>query len=193
MTFAGFGEIAPKTNTGRLLVIPYALITMPLMLSLLAYVGIVISDWVERIMHSVNRLIRGDKTLRYRLLMQSFFLVIVLLLAMISLHTDLALEFQLSGMRPVGMLDGLYFAFYSFTTIGYGDPFGLASGLNFYGYHLIFGLAAVSGLSNTFLAIADRLKFTCTANSLCCCCVYVEDETADVAPPEPNNGSEVQA
>ena len=112
---------------------------------------------------------------------------------MISLHTDLSIEFQLSGKRTVGIVDGLYFAFFSFTTIGYGDPFGLASLSSFYGYSLLFGLAAVSGLSNTFLATVDRLKVQCTANSLCCCCVYVEDETADIAAAEPNNEPELQA
>ena len=173
-----------------MLVIPYALITMPLMLSLLAYVGALVSEWIEKLMHCVHRIVNGSKPLRYKLIIQFPLLLIILFVTMLSLYTDLATEFKLDGIKPLSLLDGLYFTFVTFTTIGYGDMPEFANGVTFYSFHLIVGLSAVSGLSTILIALAE--KFRCRTGSICCC-VYVEDELANVTEPDVRNVAEVQA
>ena len=175
-----------------MLVIPYALITIPLMLSLLAYVGAVISEWIDKFMQCVHRIINGDKPVRYKLVKQCLFLLIVLFLTMLSLYTDLLVEFYLQGVKPLSVLDGLYFTFVTFTTIGYGDMAEFANGLKFYSFHLIVGLSVVSGLSTIFIALAEKLKFRCSTGSICCC-AYVEDEPANITKADVRNVTEVQA
>ena len=165
------------------------------MLSLLSYVGAVVSEWTEIVMYCVHKLIKGDKPLKYKTVKQCFYLFILLWLIIIAFITDLLFEIKLSGSDyKISWLDGFYFSFVAYTTIGYGDISDPADAVNFYLYYLILGLAAVSGLSNSCIAAAERLKFRC-GRSKCCCCVYIEDDTEENIETleNANNTAEMQA
>lgn len=174
-----------------MLVVPYALFTIPLMLSLLAYVGEVVSDWTECVILRFHKLIHGEKPLKHKLIKKWLCLFVILWLVCISLLVDLALEIKMKGQSAsILWIDGLYGSFVTYTTIGYGDMSYLADGLSFYGYYLIFGLSAVSGLSNVTLELVGTFKFRCHRRHNCCCFQYPEKEIeegqnaveVDVAP-----------
>ena len=176
-----------------MLVIPYALITIPLMLSLLTFVGAVISLWTENAINCLHKLIRGDKELRHKFAMKFFCLFVILLLAMLSLLTDIALEFHVSGVTATAVLHGVYFAFVTFTTIGYGDLTYFASGFSLYSYHLLFGLSAVSGLSNILIEVVEKAKCNRNSGTKRCCCTYVDNEATAETVPETNGAVEIEA
>ena len=171
--------VTPKTDTGKLLVIPYALVTMPLMLVLMAKVGAIASALTEKLISCINRFFKGSRPIKYKLVKETFFLFVILWLACFAFLLDIAWEAHaLDYQLNTSWLDGLYFSFVTFTTIGFGDITQYADSISFYGFYLVIGLAVVSGLSNSLMALVKKLEFNHGPNSNCCCCfLYVEDET----------------
>ena len=165
---AGFGGVTPKTKLGKMLVIPYALVTIPLMLTLLASFGTIASSWAEGIMLLVHRITRGNKPLRYRLIKRCFYLYIVVWIAS-------AFFYSVAASSPY-VLDTFYFIQVTFSTIGFGDIEGPANKIDFYVYWLIFGLAAFSGFADSVLAAAPRVKFGVKRGNASFCFRYIEDE-----------------
>ncbi|XP_065068475.1 potassium channel subfamily K member 5-like [Rhopilema esculentum] len=177
MTTIGFGGVTPRTTTGKLLTIPYALVTIPAMLSFLAYVGSVVSSWVENLMLCVHRLIKGNKPLRYKLVKRVIYMYIVVWIAGLLFAADFifnSLYFQASSQES--WINALYFAFVTFSTIGFGDISEPANDSKFYGLTLIVGLASFSGFADSILAASSRVKFGFKKNYTFYFFHYIEDE-----------------
>lgn len=176
----GYGTITPKSDVGKLLVIPYALITIPLMLSYLALVGSIVSSWVECAMRLVHRCIKGDKPQRYAHLKRCTCLFIAFwILGAVILSSYISGSYYFSSQGALKWLDGFYFVFITFTTIGFGDITGPANDVGFFTWRFAVGLAIISGFIDTFMAASERLNFSFRRRTNFCCIHYKEDDESE--------------
>ncbi len=74
-------------------------------------------------------------------------------------------------------LDGIYFYFVTFTTIGFGDIIGPSAELDFYGINLFFGLSIISGVVDSFLNLTEHIQIDVTCKGLSC--RYIEDDNEE--------------
>ena len=169
--------ITPKSVTGKMLLIPYALLTIPMMLTYLAFIGSMVSKWAEEVMFLVHRCIKGDKPLRYKLLKRSLYLFlafwIVSVIAMANYGTAPTAFESTGAMR---WLDGFYFMLVTFTTIGFGDLTGPADDIGFFTWYFAVGLAVISGFMDSMVSLTDRVKFSLRGGKRCFCIHYVADD-----------------
>ena len=186
LTVAGYGVVTPKTNLGKLLVIVYASISMPVALSYLANVGAVVSKFIEWIMLRVHTCVKGDKPLRYKNMKRWLYLFIIFWL--VCLVVVLNYVFVTNAFMSTGAkrwLDGFYFMFVTFTTIGFGDVIGPSFDFSFYISWFFLGLASSSALVDSFMSLMDQTKFSLRAeNAVCCCLTCNEEDTTTTATPE---------
>ncbi|CAF0806099.1 unnamed protein product, partial [Didymodactylos carnosus] len=137
ITTIGYGNITPKTTEGKIATMIYAMIGIPLMFMCLTYTGDLLADafisgYSKLVNFAMKRLCRG----RLKVFMpvntrRSFeqpesedgekrHVPIVATLAVLALYIAMgALLFAQWERWPV--LDGAYFCFITFTTIGFGD------------------------------------------------------------------------
>ena len=175
---AGFGVVTPKTNTGKLVLIPYALIGIPMMLAYLSYIGSVLSDWTDQVMRCIHKIVKGNRPLKYKRLKHCFYLFIGMWLVIVCA----LLEFVFSP--TLSWLDGLYFYFVTFTTIGFGDIVEPASAIQFYLIKLFLGLSIASGVVDSLLDLRHWIGWGSHGGTQkCLCCHYIE-ETEDNAEDE---------
>ena len=169
--------VTPKSSLGRLLTIPYALLSMPVVLSYLALVGSLISKFVEWIMMHVHRCIKGDKPLRYKHVKRCIYLFILFwLFSLLAVNSYVynPLMFQSSG--AMRWLDGLYFIFVTYTTVGFGDITGPAYDVSFYTNWFFPGLALASGLIDSIVSLIDSFNFSSRTDGVSCCCITCNQE-----------------
>lgn len=174
---SGYGTITPKSVAGKMLLIPYALITIPLMLSFLAYVGSLVSRWTEAAMQCVHKLVKGEKPLHYKPLKRCFYLFLAFWIVSLILLLDYVFKPEMfESQGSARWLDGFYFMFVTFTTIGFGDITGPANDVKFFMLTFVFGLVMISGFLDSFMSLSGRIEFSLTGNSGCCCLHYTDDE-----------------
>lgn len=176
----GYGVITPKTVAGKLLVIPYALVAIPITLSFLSYIGINVSQLFTWIMLTVHKCMKGSRPLRHKLIKRCIYLFILFWAA--CCFTLLDFMFEPKAFRSEGLqrwLDGLYFMFVTYSTIGFGDLTGPANNTQFFkSIWFFFGLAVVSGLFDSLVTLYSNMRLTWTGGSSVCCCLNIgEDDT----------------
>eukprot|EP00794_Sanderia_malayensis_P015766 gene15766-17357_t len=176
VTTIGFGVVTPKSDTGKLLVIPYALIGIPAMLSYMAYIGSIISAIVNKLMMWVHRKCKGNTPIKYKSVKRCFYLFVIMWICIICG----AAFFASISIFNISLIDAIYFYFVAFTTIGYGDITSPADSIDFYGLSLVVGLSVLSGLVDSVLTLSQKVKFRFKGLKTCHCCHYEEgDSDAD--------------
>ncbi len=161
-----------------MLVIPYALFGIPMVLAYLASIGSIVSKWTTSIMMRMHKLIKGNKPLKYKSLKHCLYMYI----AMWVITVLAVLDFVFIPNMLKSWLDGLYFYFVTFTTIGFGDIVGPATDVSFYGVKLFFGLSIISGVVDSFLKLIEHVEIDVTCKS--CSCRYTEEDNQDDANVE---------
>lgn len=157
----GFGDPAPKTSTGRITVMFYALVGMPVTLAMLGVAGQIIINSVRCVIEIFESRVyqRQVRHKNVKILFFVLFLIIISTLGgcMIGVHTFLQHE---------PWLVSLYYWFQTITTIGYGDlklKQNQFSGwrsliLVPYVFLIIIGLALMSALLNIVATILTTTK-----------------------------------
>ena len=174
--------VTAKTSVGRLLVIPYALVTIPLMMWFLRFVGSLISKWAESTMLLVHRCIKGDKPMRHKLLKRCMYTFITFwILCVIVMGQNISAQTSFKSTGAMRWLDGFYFLLVTFSTVGFGDITGPAQNPVFFLWNFVAGLAAVSGFTDSFLSLIDRIEFTSKQHCPYCCIQYKADDVDETA------------
>ncbi|KAG9469784.1 potassium channel subfamily K member 16-like isoform X2 [Eleutherodactylus coqui] len=154
VTTIGYGTIAPKTTGGQIFCLFYALFGIPLNLIVLGQVGKYLSRWSERFGECLRRNGMGKR--KAKILTVIYFLVagVIVFLGIPPL--------AFSQIEQWTYTEGVYYAFISLSTIGFGD-YVVGSGAKgthpFVGYRalvyfwIIFGLAWLSLLINLLISV----------------------------------------
>ena len=167
------------------MVIPFALISIPLVLTRLAFVGSLVSAFVKWIMLRVRKCIKGTKPLRYKHLKRCLYLFLLFwLVCHIAVSSFLAEQHVFKSHRSLNLLDGLYFLFVTYTTIGFGDITGPANSPRFYITWFFVGLALASGLFDSLVSLLRKVHLTSRSDASRCCCNNDDDsESAENERP----------
>ncbi|XP_074663069.1 potassium channel, subfamily K, member 16-like [Tubulanus polymorphus] len=113
ITTIGYGDIVPSTDAGKLVCIPYALVGIPMTLTLLGGIGERLGKFIAKISHM--RLCSKH----YPRLNKVFDICIITALGLLLLFFAPSLVFHfLEGWK---ITEGLYFCFITLTTVGFGD------------------------------------------------------------------------
>ncbi|XP_076464571.1 potassium channel subfamily K member 4-like [Babylonia areolata] len=112
VTTIGFGNLAPQTMEGKILVVVYALVGIPLMLLLLAAIGEKLALVFKRI-YKLN--VCSTKPQVNRVLNMALIILLGLLLGFIAPAT------LFHFIEEWHFLEALYFCFTTLSTIGFGD------------------------------------------------------------------------
>lgn len=111
----GYGNITPKTKTGKLTVISYALVGICLTMALVMIIGEIISSLMTKILETFAW--GCVKQTNRRMILRSS-----LVLFLFSLTTILgSIYIMESNHQDLSFLDSIYYTFQTITTIGYGD------------------------------------------------------------------------
>jgi phosphatidylglycerophosphate synthase len=114
ISFSGYGHLSPETPGGKIFCMIFALFGIPLNIMILKLVG-------DRIVSLIQCTLRGIQT-RYfgkeisKLRSKTVTIILCLIVLMLFLGGVL---YNLT--EPWTFLDGFYFCFVTFTTIGFGD------------------------------------------------------------------------
>ena len=136
---------------GKILLIPYALIGIPIHLYFLVSIGRIITN-VLRFVIKTAALLTCKKQMKHGEMNLVAFSLMVLLLASLMSLTALIYCF-LDNWR---LIDGFYFSFVTFSTIGYGDIIPARnSGSKIFIAYLEFGLAIVAGVVDSFISVIE--------------------------------------
>ena len=166
-----------KTSVGRLLLIPYALVTIPLMMWFLKFVGSLISKWAESTILLFHRCIKGDKPMRHKLLKRCMYTFLTFwVLCVIVMAENIAGPTSFKSTGAMRWLDGFYFLLVTFSTVGFGDITGPAQNPAFFMWNFVVGLAAASGFTDSFLSLIDRVEFASKQHCPYCCIQYKADD-----------------
>ena len=163
--------MTPKTDAGKLLLIPYALLTIPVTVSFLSYTGSILVGLTEILMIFIHKRFKKHKPLKYKSIKETFYLFIfMLLIIFIAIAKVSKYSFFTS------YLDALYFFVVTYTTIGFGDITDPADVEEFYGVELMLGLSVVSSLVDSFLGLTSKFELRCGTRQNFLCCTYNEDD-----------------
>lgn len=115
VTTIGYGNIYPVTAAGQAFLVVYALIGIPLSFLFIAYLGAILASTVEYFLKEplVKRNCGYNSVMALVLVISA--ILVIAELAFFSLWIKYGLD------RQMTMWDSFYFAFISFTTIGFGN------------------------------------------------------------------------
>ena len=152
--FAGYGDVVPKTDLGKIFVIIIASIAIPVHIMLIASMGCHLNALILRIRHFIRRKC-------FRLLempkkdLTNATIIAMLLLFWLAIGGLLA-----SKIQSWSYVSGLYFAFVTFSTIGYGDFTLDAKKLGIFGelvaWYTTIGLCLAAGVTD---ALVEALSY----------------------------------
>ncbi|XP_066905477.1 TWiK family of potassium channels protein 7 [Halyomorpha halys] len=111
LTTIGYGNIAPVTTAGRVFCLLFALIGIPLCLTVIADLGIVVAGSLPDLASKMESLSTAVKSL------VSAFAALFLLLVFLSIGAFLFMHLE----DDWNFFDSFYFCFITMTTIGFGD------------------------------------------------------------------------
>ncbi|CDW54466.1 exocyst complex component 5 [Trichuris trichiura] len=148
-TTIGYGDITPRTATGKVLTMMYALIGIPLMLYILKSWGLMLLLWAQTAARLVRRLTSRlsrkwpEPTAEWEKRSTELPLSIAFLIVVIWLCFSAALFLAIE--EGWNYMTSFYFLFISFTTIGFGDVVPVNRGKTLLCIiPVIIGLSAVS-------------------------------------------------
>ncbi len=180
---AGYGNVVPKTDTGKIVFFPYCLIGVPAMLFFLGFLGKLLSKLFLAIVIKTSHMLSGTRDVTHKEL-KSFIASFVFMWIWIMLE---ALNSHWWPGTRLSIVDGVYFIFVSMTTIGYGDITSPMKQPTFE-FRLYIGLSVMSGVVNSFLDFYRKIspRRTRENNRRCCCCrepsevaIVITNEFAD--------------
>lgn len=180
--------MVPKTVAGKVAIFPYCLIGIPIMLFFLGYIGQMISLLSSAIVKIFywKKVRSGPYEIPHKEL-KSFIVVFTLLWAFILLEALTSHYLPEKDENRLSIVDGIYFFFVSFTTIGYGD---ITSPMDehFFEFRLYLGLSLMSGVVNAALEfyqkVSERREERSQGRKKCCCVVQHGSGSIDVEPAE---------
>ena len=112
--FAGYGHLAPSTVGGRVFCMVFALFGIPLNLMVLRHIG----DRVNQVIGYIHYLIETKLLKRESEIVATKTLMWTLLVLIVMLFVGAFLYLQ---EEEWNFLEGVYFCFITFSTIGFGD------------------------------------------------------------------------
>ncbi|CAI9729715.1 potassium channel subfamily K member 16-like [Octopus vulgaris] len=112
VTTIGYGVMAPVTDIGKIVVIIYALIGIPLTLVMLGHIG----DKLKDVANRINNLSLFS---RKPIINKAANMAIIIILGLTLLFVAPALIFR--AVEKWTILDAIYFCFITLSTIGFGD------------------------------------------------------------------------
>eukprot|EP00794_Sanderia_malayensis_P015767 gene15767-17358_t len=171
LTTVGYGNVVPKTVAGKYLLFPYCLVGIPAMLFFLAYIGKMLADISSFFVTKTSCTATNTNSVKYKEL-KSFIVTFVILWAWILIEAAF-LHLQKDG-SSLSFVDGVYFFFVSFTTIGYGDITSPTT-QPLFEFRLYVGLSLMSATVNSFQEFYQKKISNQSASQqrkkkLCCCC-----------------------
>ena len=186
-TSTGYGNVVPKTTAGKIVFFPYCLIGIPIMLFFLGYIGNLIAELSSNIVVILHcrRDSNGQRIVKHKEL-KSFFVTFMLLWLFIFIEA-LASHYLPEKDERLTMVDGIYFYFVSFTTIGYGD---ITSPMNqhIFEFRLYLGLSLMSGVVNSALEFYQKFNQRRAERNQgrkkCCCSGQHHAGSVDIGPAE---------
>ncbi|XP_077383825.1 potassium channel subfamily K member 5-like isoform X1 [Festucalex cinctus] len=113
VTTIGYGNVAPKTNGGRIFCVLYGLCGIPLCLVWLSKLGSFFGDRAKRLSGVLIR--KNVPVKRVQLICTAIFLLWGLLVHLVIP------PFVFMSLEGWSYLEGLYFSFITLTTVGFGD------------------------------------------------------------------------
>lgn len=113
VTTIGFGNVAPRTNGGRVFCILYGLCGIPLCLVWISELGSFFGDRAKRLSQILIR--KGISVKKVQLTCTAIFLLWGLLVHLVIP------PFVFMSMEGWSYLEGLYYSFITLTTVGFGD------------------------------------------------------------------------
>ncbi|XP_066550730.1 potassium channel subfamily K member 16 [Amia ocellicauda] len=145
VTTIGYGHLAPRTAGGQMFCVVFATFGIPLNLIFLNHMGKILSSWTERLGKRLYS--RGMDKKRVKFLTIVFFLVVGILL-FLALPPLLFCAIEHWSYR-----EGVYYAFITLSTIGFGDyVVGLKAQKSYYralvAVWILFGMAWLALLFN---------------------------------------------
>ena len=162
---SGYGNVVPKTTAGKIIFFPYCLVGIPVMMFFLSYIGKILSELCSRFVLLLSYLVNKTKAdeVTHKELKTCF-------VTFILLWTWILLEAAQNNLRtdfPLSIVDGIYFYFVSFTTIGYGD---ITSPMKqpLFEFRLYIGLSLMSSNVNSFLEFYQKVKAIRRQEGGCC-------------------------
>ncbi|XP_020917392.1 potassium channel subfamily K member 15 isoform X2 [Exaiptasia diaphana] len=178
LTTVGYGDMSPKTTVGKVVLIPYCLIGLPLTMLALKTSGEVIHLSIKTIAVNFERKVLKRQHPEKKLI-KCFIIIISIMTVVICAAA--AGEVALEGWT---FLDGVYCWFVTFTTIGFGDfvPFKQYREKNenndtrwrVYVAGILFtvpfvgGLCLVSSLLSVIIQGSENVKIH--FHKICSCC-----------------------
>lgn len=167
--FPGYGNISPRTFTGQMVTIGYALFGIPLILLTLKSCGSGYNSLLKCLLTNFEKCIRKNAEISHlelRLLLLNFFALVTVIFIAATVSTD---------MDGWDIWQGVYVWFITFTTVGFGDfiPTYMTTAEQPNSL-LIAGLCFMSAVVDALVAWAERLN-RCQQS----CCRSQNDITTD--------------
>lgn len=113
--FTGFGDMTPRTITGQMVFILFALIGLPLTMVTLKSTGELLHDFIKKLIIIFERRFlkkQETKNILFKTVIASF-------VQFIALHAQCAGVYMY--FNQIGYLEGIYASFVMLSTIGFGD------------------------------------------------------------------------
>ena len=114
ISFSGYGHLSPETPGGKIFCMIFALFGIPLNIMILKLVGDRILSLIELTLRSIQERYFGKEVTKLRSKTMTIILCLIVLMLFLG-----GVLYNLT--EPWTFLDGLYFCFVTFTTIGFGD------------------------------------------------------------------------
>ena len=167
---------------GKLLFFPFILIGIPTMLFFLGYVGQLLAELCSKIVEllSCRRTHSGEYQIAHKEL-KSFLVIFIFLWAYILLEAMVNSYYPDPELR-LSFLDGVYFYFVSFTTIGYGDITAPMT-QPLFEFRLYVGLSLMSGVVSAALDLSQKIaprRIGGDREGKCCCKMH--QQSCDIEP-----------
>ena len=153
-SFTGFGDIIPDTDGGRIFVIIYSIIGIPLNIIVTTTIGFLFSASLRRFIKLVERRIfrvSSSKNVELKLLI----ILVFLCIGWLSIGARMTLT-----VMNWSWLEGFYAVFVKFSTIGYGDytlDFEKVSAYwEMLSWYTNIGLAMVTGMFDALTKLTEE-------------------------------------